>query len=454
MDSTQGPDLGLNSICDDIDSTHLETTVNSVKFTMISQEFNRCEACMTIVSLSQLTSHSLIHNPTQKCVKKSTNIQKEIETETANDCSINDKTINGVKFLFISAEKFRCSVCNQLVGGVLLVAHSKFHKSIRKFPSKLNPDLGIDVYPKNQADTVTIADCDFVLTNQDKYKCDKCKQLVSFVLLSAHANLHKNELDHSVQSKTNISENLHSILNNQNEFPREKEKIQVPKDKLLPVVKRKPAVKKRAKKTPELEEDEYSYSSLEILDVDHDIPPDSDEDIPMPSDSSSSFDSVSKIRPKEEDEDTKEPHQQPQIHTSSDESELSSSSGDSTMNHAAIIMGRKEKGVKGYRCDCNGQFPTYKKFKKHTSVKKSKCKRCKEIMFCRETLKKHTMDCIRKRVKNRYGFRNKKPHPRYLRAIEEVIRKKYAVMDENYKNSSDEEESRTFYKRYYYRKYD
>ncbi|OMJ65582.1 hypothetical protein SteCoe_37961 [Stentor coeruleus] len=94
------------------------------------------------------------------------------------------------------------------------------------------------------------------------------------------------------------------------------------------------------------------------------------------------------------------------------------------------------KTTKGYKCsNCSVFFEQYKNYKSHSLFKNSMCKQCKQVFFCCNMVAAHLKDCIKGAEKKH--FVEKRPNPRYIKAIEEHIKKRDAI----YKNTVKKQEN-------------
>lgn len=93
----------------------------------------------------------------------------------------------------------------------------------------------------------------------------------------------------------------------------------------------------------------------------------------------------------------------------------------------------RNEGILGYRCKiCDMDLLSLKKYKIHKSIKKSKCKKCKEIFLCQQEMSVHEVECVK--IKRKKGKTSgKKTYPRYLRGIEHYIRRLETIWDEHHK---------------------
>jgi DNA-directed RNA polymerase subunit RPC12/RpoP len=87
--------------------------------------------------------------------------------------------------------------------------------------------------------------------------------------------------------------------------------------------------------------------------------------------------------------------------------------------------------IKGYKCSiCSAFFSLTSKYKAHTSLKTSTCVRCKQIFFCNSQMKDHYDECLKERVRKK-NYTEKRPPPRYIRGIDEHIKRRDMVLKES-----------------------
>ncbi|CAG9314897.1 unnamed protein product [Blepharisma stoltei] len=262
---------------------------------------------------------------------------------------------------------------------------------------------------------------------QDFYRCDTCNDELNFALIPAHTKNHQKPNKKAPQ-KSN-PKNYTEIL-----------EYEVPNKGLVYVKSDAKKSKKKAPKSLELDlpenEEEYcsENSNSEASQGSSDPysePPDSEN---------SSGDDSPKIKKEEGVKKASEKAFRKHFNLSDSDS-LTSSSGDSTQNVITDAIDR-ERNVDFYKCSCGDTFHTYRKFKIHCSMKKSTCERCGQISYCRSAMKSHHVICLTKELGQiKWGQKSMVPHPRYLRGIEEKIRKAYAVMKKDYSVAKEIEQA-------------
>lgn len=88
----------------------------------------------------------------------------------------------------------------------------------------------------------------------------------------------------------------------------------------------------------------------------------------------------------------------------------------------------------GFTCgNCNQTVVKLQKYRNHISLKNSWCSRCKSVYFCNAQMKAHLVECQKLKIQ-RKNYREKRPWPRYLRGLEEHMKKKDQIHKETSKN--------------------
>jgi DNA-directed RNA polymerase subunit RPC12/RpoP len=114
---------------------------------------------------------------------------------------------------------------------------------------------------------------------------------------------------------------------------------------------------------------------------------------------------------------------------SSDESDLD----DINDETSSVSDGDDSKAILGYRCfTCQTLFQELRKYRDHYAMKNSWCSRCKQIFFCSTQMKTHFIECQKVRVQRKY-YRERRPWPKYLRGLEEHMKRRDTVYREGYK---------------------
>ncbi|CAG9324417.1 unnamed protein product [Blepharisma stoltei] len=267
-------------------------------------------------------------------------------------------------------------------------------------------------------DRITLNGINFALVVQDRYKCESCSQIMNFVLVPAHTKSHTKPIS-TVPTKPRGAPPMHTESLEFEDSKRSSNGINKGKNS------QKKSKKASFPKIGPENDGEYCSSDTQSFSAS------ASEDFPEPPASDSAS--------QEEVEDDIKSFDNKENFSSCDDDSMSSSSGDSTMNHHTIETMVREKGVKGYRCMCDACFYTYRKFKAHTNVKKAGCPRCGEIFYCRNVMKKHHIECLKRKCRIKYDRKEKIPNPKYLRGIEEAVRKMHAIYEENYKPPNEDE---------------